>query len=1252
MTPTPDVRLAMVPTAVRVWCVLTLFALGGCLRRHPSAESPVPNGFHAAHGRFEGVAPTHAARVEPDGVLVVTSRGPEDGITFSTVSIGREGAGGTGRSRPSLSRDGIVTILRGTVEEEIRNTRDGTELAWRFRARPAGEGAVSVRIGLRGATVARVDASGAHLDGARADYRFGHGTWIDASGRRTPIPVRADHGELTLTVPPEVVDGASYPAVLDPIISSEFGTDRPAAGVMPLFNERSPVLAAGPAGQFLLVWQDHRDETHPDILAVRLGADGSQLDLAGIRVGAAAGTRYHPWVAWNGTHYLVVWQDRVDGARIVGRRVAPDGRPVDATDIVISSGVDPRGAPVVVWNGTEFRVAWTGVQGTAQAIYSSRVSSAGAVLDASPVLLTTTSDTIDNLRLAVNGAQVAAIWTELATRFTGVVRSARIAQSGIVQGSPTVLTTAGVSDTIALAPLGDGFLAVWSVAGSGGLLDVVGARLNSAHELLDRTPILIGVGTGYDQSPTAVAEPSGVRVTWIYLGNRSERFEVKSARVSATGAVSAIATLPSFQSNGSGPTCALGSAGVLCGWEQLVEYTFRWAGGGYGTAGLFVGVYGARVDSTGASIDAEARILAGVANVQSHPDIAWNGTNYLAVWEDFRGSRWQIRGARFGSDGTVRDPEGIDISDAAAFNDRLPAVTALGSTFLVAFNREQIAAPSEPRRETMVTRVGDDGLVLDRSGVPVTEPTDPSVSFDTVGLAASGTGYQVARTARDYLFARRLDATARPVGGIVQLVYRPDNAQSPRAASNGSGFLVTWTAAFGFGSSIRGARIDGSGALLDPRYLELAPEISGGGTAVGFGTSDYVVTFASRQGLHSVRVPPTGTPGPATLIMATSGDFADAPGSTALTWAHGQFFSTFQRTVAGAPGSRLYGFAISPAGAAVDSAPFPLLPDATEGAPVGLASPRAGRVAVIYSRLDKLAPFGNYRARMRFVDDSPAMACRSSAECAGRPCVDGMCCNTACGGGDPTDCQACSVSAGGPRDGVCGAVGVRECRAARGECDRAEMCDGASTACPADSFAPTGVSCDDGLTCTGPGFCSSGACTRGTPLRCVASDRCHRALCSEGVGCVQSPIPDCVLDVGTDAALADRPQIDAAGDGPMTMDVPVTDAAGDRGDDAGRDVVEVADRDRSGEDAPAADVEPKDVGEPDTAGAMPASSGCGCSAQRGPRPHIAFGLLALAFLLRRRRFHDVGKTSSIRLNGAGHALQQPLPGSCGRRPRA
>lgn len=88
--------------------------------------------------------------------------------------------------------------------------------------------------------------------------------------------------------------------------------------------------------------------------------------------------------------------------------------------------------------------------------------------------------------------------------------------------------------------------------------------------------------------------------------------------------------------------------------------------------------------------------------------------------------------------------------------------------------------------------------------------------------------------------------------------------------------------------------------------------------------------------------------------------------------------------------------------------------------------------------------------------------CSTGADCTTGFCVDGVCCDTACGGGATNDCQACSVGFGAQVNGVCGPIAASAahvCRPAAGPCDAPEVCDGASTSCPTDAFAPATTAC-------------------------------------------------------------------------------------------------------------------------------------------------------------------------------------------------
>jgi len=175
------------------------------------------------------------------------------------------------------------------------------------------------------------------------------------------------------------------------VVGADFPISSPAAGGKVL-----PAVAwNGTANQYLVVWQDERDETTrgSDIYGRRVSAQGAVVGPERRISGPAAkGNDWWPAVAWNGAanQYLVVWGDERDSSRgfdVRGRLVSADGTAVRA-DFRISGRAATASdeSPVVVWNETanEYLVVWMDGRDDAHRadrgcdIYGRRVSAAGA----------------------------------------------------------------------------------------------------------------------------------------------------------------------------------------------------------------------------------------------------------------------------------------------------------------------------------------------------------------------------------------------------------------------------------------------------------------------------------------------------------------------------------------------------------------------------------------------------------------------------------------------------------------------------------------------------------------------------------------------------------------------------------------------------------------------------------------------------------------------------------------------------------
>ncbi len=128
-------------------------------------------------------------------------------------------------------------------------------------------------------------------------------------------------------------------------------------------------------------------------------------------------------------------------------------------------------------------------------------------------------------------------------------------------------------------------------------------------------------------------------------------------------------------------------------------------------------------------------------------------------------------------------------------------------------------------------------------------------------------------------------------------------------------------------------------------------------------------------------------------------------------------------------------------------------------------------------------------------------SCNAAAECASGFCVDGVCCNEACGGGAIDDCLACSMTAGAAMNGSCGprAAGT-VCRASSGTCDVEEMCDGIMNTCPNDAKSTTNTQCRPAIgECDAAELCdgASNDCPMDAPV--VDGTLCKGGACIAGM---------------------------------------------------------------------------------------------------------------------------------------------------------
>jgi len=163
---------------------------------------------------------------------------------------------------------------------------------------------------------------------------------------------------------------------------------------------------------FLVVWEDERINIQRNIFATRVSLQGEILDPIGIPICTTQNLQSYANVAWGGQNYLVVWGDQRSGiSAIYGARVGPDGDVLDPDGFLIAGGTDWALYPAVASDGTNFLVAWADAKsGYSFDIYVTRISPNGEVLDPHGISICPTYQDEFSPSIAYNGSTYLVAW--------------------------------------------------------------------------------------------------------------------------------------------------------------------------------------------------------------------------------------------------------------------------------------------------------------------------------------------------------------------------------------------------------------------------------------------------------------------------------------------------------------------------------------------------------------------------------------------------------------------------------------------------------------------------------------------------------------------------------------------------------------------------------------------------------------------------------------------------------------------------
>lgn len=256
--------------------------------------------------------------------------------------------------------------------------------------------------------------------------------------------------------------------------------------------------------------------------------------------------------------------------------------------------------------------------------------------------------------------------------------------------------------------------------------------------------------------------------------------------------------------------------------ETLVVWEKR-----HGQNGL-ADIYG-RLTKTDATTSRTAVVRISLRAADEYlPDVAWNGSSFLVVWETFiSGGRQEIHGRRVSKDGALLGSE-LAIATRNG-HQNTPAVTAgPNGQFLVAWEDDRNFDATDT--DIYARRITSSGSVLDSSGIRVSTDTTEFVEDDTdPDIAWNGQFYFVV-----YTYFSELQQVSSIEGHGVTPSGEVDHgghigagtlggdhnysAYEPAVAASGKFFMIVWaeeTPTAG-GIDIRGVRWDALSGAPDP----------------------------------------------------------------------------------------------------------------------------------------------------------------------------------------------------------------------------------------------------------------------------------------------------------------------------------------------------------------------------------------------------------------------------------------------------
>jgi len=579
---------------------------------------------------------------------------------------------------------------------------------------------------------------------------------------------------------------------------------------------------------FLIAWE----HSGYSIRAARVSLAGQVLDPGGFELSRTGRYRQEPALAFNGTAFLVGWRSYENYvATIRGCLVLPDGSIVNPQDIELvprTSWLHDHVHPSIASSGNEFLLTWTSTMTGDTTVWAKRVDGEGVVIDTTPIPLCREGHDGKEATVAFGSGSYLVAWRRAAEGLADIVGARILSDGTVIDRDPFVICVEPGAQMMPRIAFSRGLHYVTWQDSRNGYNDVYAARVTPSGLVLDPQGIPVCTADSGQEVPAiACAGDSGGMVAWLDLRVRQNGPVIHAVRVDSLGRP----TGPEIQPGGGlnlTRTYAKQNypAVAFDGQNYLVVWEDERAGANNRD------VYGALLTASGQLLEPGVFPVAVATNLQQAPAVAFGDSVYLVVWEDTRVpyNNYDIYGTRVTRAGRVLDPGGIPIMYQYNYSQRVPAVAFDGANFLIAWQTDGVAA-------LQGKFVNAAGQMLDSSPRSVPSPADaghPTMAFgDSAYLAAWESKY-AARISR---LGGRLDTTLLEFG----------NGALPEMAFDGTNYCIVWQASQA--RFIYATRVSQAGIVLDPGGVYVSSADGRRGNAdIEYGVDNYLSIWEDARG--------------------------------------------------------------------------------------------------------------------------------------------------------------------------------------------------------------------------------------------------------------------------------------------------------------------------------------------------------------------------------------------------------------------